>query len=85
MIITKFHFFNNTQNNKHRIFAENIMGKAMPIKEKKAVLRGDTYHAGKDKKSNKMDTKVITTTIAFIIFSTIVIGGIIYLPLASNS
>ena len=49
-----------------------MMGKAMPIKEKKGVLRGDTYHAGKDRKRRKMEIMVIAKTIAFIVLSTIV-------------
>ncbi len=49
-----------------------MMGKAIPIKEKKGVLSGDTYHAGNDRKRRKMDIIEIAETIAFIIFSTIV-------------
>lgn len=63
------------QNSKQRTFAKSMMGKAMPIKEKKDVLSGDTYHAGNDKKRKKMDIMVITKTITFIIFSTIINGN----------
>jgi hypothetical protein len=50
-----------------------MTGNAMPIKEKKGVRSGDTYHAGKERKSRKMDTVVIRITIAFIIFLSIVL------------
>ena len=70
---TTFHFLNITQNIKHRIFAVRMTGNAMPIKEKKGVRSGDTYHAGKERKSRKMDTVVIRITIAFIIFLSIVL------------
>lgn len=67
-----FHFFIIIQNIKHRIVANRIIGNAIPMNEKKGVLKGDTYHAGKDKKSRKMDSIVIANTIAFIILRPIV-------------
>ena len=44
------------------------MGNAIPMKEKKEVLRGDIYQAGKDSRSKKMDKIVIVRTIAFVSF-----------------
>src|SRR5690554_1890402 len=70
-----FHFFNIIQNSKQRTFTISIIGKAMPINEKKDVLSGDTYHAGNDRKRKKMDIMVITKTITFIIFCTIINGN----------
>ena len=78
MIKTTFHFFKNIQNTKHSILEVRIMGKAIPIKEKKAVLSGDTYHAGNDKKSRIMDVIVITTTSAFNIFCTIILSKLLF-------
>lgn len=71
MISTKVHFLKIIQNNKHKRFAVNMMGNAIPIKEKKAVLKGDIYHAGKDNKSSKMDMIVLARTIALTTFFTI--------------
>ncbi len=72
MINEIFHFFKIIQNIKHRMVASKIMGKAIPMNEKKGVLVGETYQAGKDKKSRKMDSIVIANTIAFIILRPIV-------------
>ena len=44
------------------------MGNAIPMKEKKEVLRGDIYKAGKDSRSKKMAKIVIVRTIAFVSF-----------------
>lgn len=70
IIITKanFHFLNKIQNIKHNTFAKRITGNAIPMKEKKEVLRGDIYQAGKDSRSKKMDKIVVVRTIAFVSF-----------------
>ena len=71
MIKAAFHFLLNNQNSKQRMFDNKMMGKAIPMNEKKGVLRGDINHAGKDKKSRNMDMKEIPSANAFIIFCTI--------------
>lgn len=71
MINAKLHFLKTTQNVKHRRLAMSMMGKAIPMKEKNDVLKGDIYHAGKDSKSNKIDMTVMTRTITLIAFFTI--------------
>ena len=81
---TKLHFFVIIQKIKHRILAARIAGKAIPINEKKAVLRGDTYQAGKDRKRNKMDINVITTNIDFVIFRSIIWCLFYFLPASNN-
>lgn len=72
MIMAKLHFFMNIQSNRHRMFTRRMAGKAIPINEKKAVLRGDTYHAGKDRRSKNMDIILITRNSDFVIFLTII-------------
>lgn len=69
----------NNQNIRHRIFAVSITGNAIPINEKNAVRRGDTYQAGKERKSRKMDIRVITITNAFIVFFTIVGSELLFI------
>ena len=49
-----------------------MMGKAIPMNEKKGVLSGDKYHAGKDRKSRNTDNRVKASTIDFIILRPIV-------------
>lgn len=71
--IAIFFFLSAIQLNRQRIVLSRITGNAMPIKEKNAVRSGDTYHAGKESKSRKMDIIVTARRIAFIIFLIIVV------------
>lgn len=85
MSSAKFHFLKIIQKVKHKILAMSMMGKAIPIKEKKDVLKGDIYHAGKDNKSNIMAMVVLPSTIALIIFFTIENARLYYFSPASNN
>lgn len=73
MIRAAFLFFSSNHAIRHKIFVVRITGKAIPIKEKKAVLSGDIYHAEKDSKSSRMDVMLTTMKIAFNSFLNIVI------------
>ena len=58
---------------RHRTFEVRMIGKAIPMKEKKAVRSGDIYHAGKDSKSSIMDAMLTTMKIDFNSFLNIVL------------
>ena len=68
MTMIRFHSSKMMQNMKDKTFVRRMMGTAIPINEKKDVLSGETYHAGKDNNSRSMEMIVTTRTIALIIF-----------------
>lgn len=85
IINAAFFFFNSNQSIKHTTLLVRIMGNAKPIKEKSAVLCGDTYHARKDIKSRKIDTMVTVKKSSFINFLIMALLCFSYFLLASNS
>ena len=81
-----FRFLRSNHTIKHKTFVVRMIGKAIPIKEKKGVRSGDMYHAGKDSKSRRMDVMLTAWKIAFIIFLSIIsCSCFFYFLPASNS
>ncbi len=68
-----FRFLSISHAIKHKTFVVRMIGKAIPIKEKKAVRSGEIYHAGKDSKSIRMDTMLTASKMAFNNFLNMVI------------